>query len=140
MKNLFILTKNTIKAICNNINTIIVVSIIIAIIVLTTIFNIAIIIDNNIPTYVAIYLLFFIDLFILTLIIELNSETISFYIAKRRGRKVSNYLNQKGYNTYIDSENFLMLESDNLTNRKQKAIRRLCYFNNTDFDTYYINN
>ena len=122
------------------INTIIVVTIIIAIIVLTTIFNIAIIIDSNIPTYVAIYLLFFIDLFILSIILELNSERISLYITKKRCEKVSNYLNNKGYNTYIDNANFLMLESDNLTNRKQKAIRRLCYFNNVDFDTYYINN
>ena len=139
MTNLFNLTKNTIKAICNNINTIIVVSIIIAIIVFTTIFNLAIVIDSNIPTYAAIYILFFVDLFIASIIIELNSDKISLYIAKKRGQKVSNYLNQKGYNTYIDNENFLMLESDNLTNDKQNAIRLLCYFNNTDFDTYYKN-
>ena len=62
-------------------------------------------------------------------------KRISFYITKKRCEKVSNYLNQKGYNTYIDKANFLMLESEGLTIEKQNAIRLLCYFNNVDYDT-----
>lgn len=120
MKNLFNLINSTL---------------LLLVIILSTVLFISI--DSNIPTYV-IYLLIIIDFFAcLSLVIEYNSDKISFYIAKKRGEKVSNYLNKKGYNTYIDSENFLMLESDNLTNDKQNAIRLLCYFNNVDYDTYY---